>query len=164
MTAIQETLYFECLSTPHRPQPSLAPAAPRSRQEAALIELAAAEDDLTRLSTILNEAFGELLNSFGEVQSIAQKNGHPAEMDLITSRAIMAIQCEDLASQLIGFTQKRLVFAREALKIRTRVPQTRQAEAVHPVEADAHTDRLGTPPVRQDALHAGSAEFFQVTG
>ena len=79
-------------------------ASPRSATIAD--ELEGARDDLTRLSSLLNEAFAELLASFSAIQAAAQSGVANADIDHHKLRAVTALQCEDMVSQLITFTQK----------------------------------------------------------
>jgi hypothetical protein len=127
---------------------------------AAIGQLSGAQDDLTRLSALLNDAFNELLTSFRVVQLVAVNGGNMLEIERSANRAITALQCGDLADQLIGFTQKRLVFVRESLKIERQMPQTvvTQATRYVPTPAAAETGELG--PVRQNAAEAGTIEQF----
>jgi hypothetical protein len=118
---------------------------------AAITELTVAQDDLSRLSDLLSDAFDELLTSFSKAQSIARKAGDVVEMDEYANRAITAMQCEGLASQLIGFTQKRISKARESLKSH---PQAPQMELPNPVWASGFTsctDLQGNAPAHSIA-------------
>ena len=123
-------------------------------------ELSGAQDDLARLSTLLNHAFDELLTSFSGMQSVARKAGKALEIDQFASRAIAALQSEDLACQLIGFTQKRLSLARESLTFRPQVPQTTTRNAVWAAGIATCADLAGTAPVQQHLINPGTVELF----
>lgn len=123
-------------------------------------ELWGAQDDLTRLSGLLRDAFGELLNCFIAVQAAARTAGSLAEMDRVTGRAISALQCQDLASQLIGFTQQRLSRASEALKSTPEISHTPMTVPVWLAGTSAGGESVSVPPVQQDAMRAGTIEFF----
>lgn len=126
-------------------------------------ELEGARDDLARLSTLLNEAFAELLASFSAIQVTAQTAGSSA-FDQHTMRAVIALQCEDMASQLITFTQKRLESARGVLKNLPEMPQTVLTNAVWAAGlatcADLPEGTRAGVPVRQDDMDAGSIDLF----
>jgi hypothetical protein len=152
MTSIQKNIPYENGQPPH----------------ATIGELNGAQDDLRRLLAILTDAFGELMESFSAVQTFARQAGSVPEIDRQASRAIKALQCEDLAGQLIAFTQKRLTLASELLKNCPLVPQTSMTSAVlspvgatgiH-VGAELGSDLAKCAPVQQHAMHAGSIELF----
>jgi hypothetical protein len=126
----------------------------------AIDELSGAQDDLARLSALLKAAFGELLTSFSAIQSVARKTGSSPEMDRFTSRAITALQSEDLASQLIGHTRKRLALAEKSLKIRPQMPQIAATSPVWAAGIAPGPDRAGAAPVQQAAMSAGTIELF----
>ena len=129
----------------------------------AVNELWSAQDDLARLSGLLHDAFGELLNCFISVQSVARMAGSLPEIDRVTSRAIAALQCEDMASQLIGFTQLRLSRARESLNTSSEISRTAITKTAWPIGVNAgvaSAHALPMPPVQQDAMCAGTVEFF----
>jgi len=126
----------------------------------AIHELDIARGDLTRLSVLLSEAFGELLNSFGGVRAIALAHGNMTELDSLAGRAIIALQCEDLAGQMIGFTQKRLTLARESLKNCSPMPQTCLTNVAWPIALASAGGLVPVSPVQQHAMHAGSIELF----
>jgi hypothetical protein len=136
-------------------------------------ELEGARDDLARLSALLNEAFAELLASFSAIQAAAQNGSGNAAIDQHTMRAVTALQCEDMASQLITFTQKRLESARGVLKNLPEMPQTALTDAVWAAGLAACSDlpaatrggshRGGShasAPVRQDGMGAGDIDLF----
>lgn len=118
---------------------------------AAITELTVAQDDLSRLSDLLSDAFDELLTSFSKAQAIARKAGDVVEMDEYANRAITAMQCEDLASQLIGFTQKRISKARESLKSHPQAPQMGPPDPVWASGFTSCTDLQGIAPAHSMA-------------
>jgi hypothetical protein len=126
----------------------------------AMSELDSARDDLTRLSALLRHAFSELLASFGEVQSLARETGSLPELEQFAGRAITALQCEDMATQLIAHTQKRLSLAQDSLKNSAQMPQMRLTSAAWSDGGAPSADPAGVGPVQQDAIHAGSIELF----
>jgi hypothetical protein len=128
-------------------------------------ELKGARDDLARLSVLLNNAFAELLSSFSAIQAAAQSGVARAAIDQHSMRAVTALQCEDMASQLITFTQKRLESAREALKNLPEMPQIRLTDVVWAAGlaacADLTSSAIAPPgPVRQDSMGAGDIDLF----
>jgi len=126
----------------------------------AMRELTGAQADLTQLSAILKDAFGELFGSFNGVQTAAREAGILAAMDGHASRAITALQCEDLAIQLIRHTHKRLNLARDSLKIYSQMPQTCLTSAdLAPATGLIGTSTTDTP-VQQQAMQSGSIELF----
>ena len=140
-------------------------ASPRSATIAD--ELDGARDDLARLSSLLNDAFAELLASFSAIQAAAQSGAANADIDQHTMRAVTALQCEDMASQLITFTQKRLESARGVLKNLPDMPQIPLTTAVWAAGLAACADlpggdetaKAGTP-VQQQSMGAGEIDLF----
>ncbi|MEQ1515480.1 MAG: hypothetical protein ABL931_03220 [Usitatibacteraceae bacterium] len=126
----------------------------------AMHELRGAHDDLSRLSVLLNEAFGELLNSFSVVHLVASNGGDIAEIERSANRAITALQCGDMASQLIGFTQKRLTFVRETLKNEPQLPQIAMTNSAQGSGFSAGADMPRAGPVQQDAASPGTIDLF----
>lgn len=123
-------------------------------------EISHAHDDLVRLSALLDDAFHELLTSFSVVQLVAAGGGNLLEIERCANRAITALQCGDLANQLIGVTQKRLVGVRETLKIASQLPQIAVMDTARATgSADGATlDR--TAPVQPHSVSAGTIELF----
>jgi hypothetical protein len=136
------------------------PTKQASPQFLAASELAGAQNDLTRLSALLNDAFHELLTSFNSVQTVVQRGGNLAEIEQFAGRAIHALQCEDLSSQLIDFTQRRLSIVQESLKIAADVPQIAMTNAVWAAGIAACADLAAAGPVQQDAMGAGTIDLF----
>jgi len=126
----------------------------------AIDDLNGAQDDLVRLAALLDDAFGELLRSFRAVQLAARSEAGASEIDRLARRAIVALQCEDLASQLIGHTRKRLTAARESLKILPQVPQIALTNMVWAAGIATVGEFSSTAPVQQDAMAAGTIELF----
>jgi hypothetical protein len=75
------------------------------------------------LSALLGHAFDELLNSFRVVQLVAVNGGDVAEIERAANRAITALQCGALASELIASAQQRLTRVRLTLQIESQMPQ-----------------------------------------
>ena len=126
----------------------------------AIRELGSAHDDLARLLALLNEAFDELLTSFTAVQSAAVSGGNAADMERFANRAITALQCGDLASQLIGFTQQRLTIVGESLKILSQLPHIALTNAASVAGNGASVGVAMAAPVQQDAMRAGTIDLF----
>lgn len=149
-------------------QPSMTMQHEQAGPSAVADELASARDDLARLSNLLNEAFAELLASFSAIQAAADGSG--ADIGRHTLRAVTALQCEDMASQLITYTQKRLESARSVLKNLPEMPQTPLRNAVWaagltacadlPVASDMPPTMAPSAPVRQDSMGAGDIDLF----
>ena len=126
----------------------------------ALGELRRAQADLARLSDLLAHGFDELLQSFNAIQAAAAAPGGAADIAAFTGRAIVALQCEDIAGQLISHASVRIGRALEALRLHPHVPTTELPAAVWAagVATCAGTQTAG--PVQQDAMHPGTIEFF----
>ena len=131
-------------------------------------ELDGARNDLARLASLLNEAFAELLASFSAIQAAAQSGAANADIGEHTMRAVTALQCEDMASQLITFTQKRLESARGVLKNLPDMPQIPLTSAVWAAGFAACADLPGgseetakaRAPVQQLGMGAGDIDLF----
>ena len=89
----------------------------------AIGELGYADDELARLSALLNEAFNELQTSVSVVRLAAANRGDVVEIERSANRAITALQRAKDARQLIGATQQRLDVIRDSLSIASRAPQ-----------------------------------------
>jgi len=126
----------------------------------AITDLRGAQDDLVRLAALLDDAFGELLRSFRAVQLAARSEADASEIERIATRAIVALQCEDMASQLIDHTRKRLAAAGESLKILPHVPQIALTNMVWAAGIATVGEFSSTAPVQQDAIAAGTIELF----
>jgi hypothetical protein len=113
-------------------------------------EIDAANADLTRLSNLLAEASGSLTNSFGRIQTglddVFAGRGRN-EIDGGLGQAVMAMQFQDLATQLIGFTQRRLSTVRT-------IAETGDDDAAVAMMAER------AAPVRQESLDSGDIELF----
>jgi len=140
--------------------PTSMPAALVPSALSAISALDDAQDDLVRLCALLDDAFGELLRSFSAVQLAAQSEAGASEINRIAGHAIVALQCEDMASQLISHTRKRLVAARESLKILAQMPQIAVTDSIWATGIATLGDLPLTAPVQQDAIAAGTAELF----
>jgi hypothetical protein len=126
----------------------------------AVRELSIAHDDLTRLSALLKHAFDELLTSFSALHAATASGGSEEDIEHFTARAITALQCDDLANQLIGFTQQRLAFISESLKINSQMPQIVVTNAASDAGNAASITQTMAAPVQQDAMHAGTIDLF----
>lgn len=104
-------------------------ALPFDRDPTPISQLRCAHDDLTRLSTLLDHAFDELLNSFSVVQLVVVNGGDVAEIERSANRAITALQCSGLARELIGSAQKRLTDVGRLLQIGPQMPQIAMTSA-----------------------------------
>lgn len=144
------------------PAPTLSTAAPSAHLAATgaapfraaelRAELAAAGADLDRLQALLADACGALLASFEAAQ--AQLGAASPAAAIAGARhelasAVVALQFEDIASQLIAHAQRRLRGCAE------RLASTQAAEG----------DTAGGPPHRsspvgQRAMDAGAVELF----
>lgn len=113
-------------------------------------EIDAANADLTRLSNLLSEASGTLTSSFCRIQTglddVFAGRGRD-EVDDGLGQAVMAMQFQDLATQLIGFTQRRLYTVRH-------IAETGDEAAAAELAAERGA------PVRQESLDAGDIELF----
>lgn len=144
------------------PTPTLSTAAPAAHLAATgaaplraadlRAELAAAGADLDRLQALLADACGALLASFEAAQAqlgAAMPAAAIAGARYELGSAVVALQFEDIASQLIAHAQRRLRGCAERLAC---------AQA-------AEGDTAGGPPHRsspvgQRAMDAGAVELF----
>ncbi len=121
--------------------------------------LLTASNDLDRLQTLLSDACDTLASSFfnasEKVQALQASDTADAaqELSLQLTRAITALQFQDMASQLIAHTHKRL-----------RNCADRLAADAFDVE-DGESAVIEAPPLRpnpvtQDEMDAGSIELF----
>jgi hypothetical protein len=87
---------------------------------AAAQECAAIEADLERLKTIVNDAAGRLLGSFNEFASLEQQTARNeaerARIAMALGSAVTALQFQDMATQLTGHAQRRLVALESCLR------------------------------------------------
>lgn len=120
--------------------------------------LLVASNDLDRLQTLLSDACDTLSASFlgasARVDALREAGTAEAAQALSEqlTRAITALQFQDMASQLIAHTHKRLRNCADRLAADTFEPD--DGEAV--IEAAP----LRPNPVTQDEMDAGSIELF----
>ncbi len=125
--------------------------------------LMTATHDLDRLQTLLSHACDELMRGFhgaaGEIQELVDAAHDTPSQELFDSvvqhlgGAITALQFQDMASQLIAHTNKRLRNCADRI---ARETMGDDEEGVAIVE-DAP---LRPNPVTQDEMDAGSVELF----
>ena len=149
---------------PHAPD---AHAAPMPLLVAADLQdnLMTATHDLDRLQTLLAHACDELMLGFhgatARIREIADRAEHadPCVPDLVADvmqllgGAITALQFQDMASQLIAHTHKRLRNCADRLAQQTMGDDDDEAAVVE----DAP---MRPNPVTQDEMDAGSVELF----
>jgi hypothetical protein len=126
-----------------------APSAENGRTAAQ--ECAAIEADLERLKALVNDAAGRLLESFNEFVNLeprSQRNlEERARIQEAIAAAVTALQFQDMATQLTGHAQRRLVALETCLR-------------------EMYGDGVGGPllqhaqPVRQAEMSAGSVDLF----
>lgn len=124
--------------------------------------LLTATHDLDRLQTLLSDACDELMRGFhgaaGEIQELvdaAQDTPSPELFHSVVQHlggAITALQFQDMASQLIAHTHKRLRNCADRL--------ARQAMADGEDDGVVEDAPLRPNPVTQDEMDAGSIELF----
>ena len=120
--------------------------------------LLTASNDLDRLQTLLSDACDTLSASFfGASARVDALHGADAdqathELTQHLGRAITALQFQDMASQLIAHTHKRLRNCADRLA----------ADAFEPDDGEAVIEAapLRPNPVTQDEMDAGSIELF----
>lgn len=114
-------------------------------------ECAAIEADLERLKALVNDAAGRLLGSFNEIarlEQLAKRSADESErMATAIGTAVTALQFQDMATQLTGHAQRRLVALENCLR-------SLYGEAV------AATLTEHPQPVRQAEMSAGSIDLF----
>ena len=114
-------------------------------------ECAAIEADLERLNTIVNDAAGRLLGSFREFASLEQKTSRNLEerqrVDSAIGSAVVALQFQDMATQLTHHAQRRLA----ALERRLRTLYGQCSGGEH---------REHSQPRPQTEMSAGSVDLF----
>jgi hypothetical protein len=126
--------------------------------------LMTASHDLDRLQALLAHACDELLQGFhgavAQVRSFTERGGSHAEapdlLDGVTRHlgsAITALQFQDMASQLIAHTHRRLRNCADRLAHETMGDDEDGCTIVE--EAPPHPN-----PVTQDEMDAGSVELF----
>lgn len=118
--------------------------------------LLSASNDLDRLQTLLSDACSSLLQGFyGISDDIEQLRALGNDCERIQGhlgRTITALQFQDMASQLIDHTQRRLRSCNDRL--------ARDAFADDDEEALVEEAPLRPNPVTQAEMDAGSVELF----
>jgi hypothetical protein len=144
------------------------PAAPLPLLAAADLQdnLMTASHDLDRLQTLLAHACDELLSGFhgaaGEIQELvdaAQDTPSPELFNGVMQHlggAITALQFQDMASQLIAHTHRRLRHCADRLARETMGGDDDDCDGAAVVEEPP----LRPNPVTQDEMDAGSIELF----
>jgi hypothetical protein len=118
--------------------------------------LLVASNDLDRLQTLLSDACDTLAASFfgasERAQALRAAGVDEAMLSEHLGRAITALQFQDMASQLIAHTHKRLRSCADRLA----------ADAFEPDDGEAVIEAapLRPNPVTQDEMDAGSIELF----
>lgn len=119
---------------------------------AAARECAAIAADLERLKALVADAGDKLLASFNEVAARLPQMALPEverqRLVAAVTTAVTALQFQDMATQLTGHAQRRLIVLQDCLKSLTHEPPD-------PLLA---TTRL--QPVRQNAVGAGAIDLF----
>jgi len=128
--------------------------------------LMTASHDLDRLQTLLAHACDELLSGFhgaaGEIQELvdaAQDTPSPELFHGVMQHlggAITALQFQDMASQLIAHTHRRLRHCADRLARETMGGDDDDCDGAAVVEEPP----LRPNPVTQDEMDAGSIELF----
>ena len=124
--------------------------------------LMTATHDLDRLQTLLSDACNELMRGFhgaaGEIQELVDAAHDTPSQELFDGviqhlgGAITALQFQDMASQLIAHTHKRLRNCADRL--------ARQTMADGEDDGVVEDAPLRPNPVTQDEMDAGSIELF----
>ncbi len=118
---------------------------------AAAQECAAIEADLERLKSLVNEAAGRLLGSFNEFASLEDRAMRDDEerrrVSSAIGTAVMALQFQDMATQLTGHAQRRLA------ALETRLRSMYGDNAMGGLLDHPH-------PVRHAEMSAGSIDLF----
>jgi hypothetical protein len=115
-------------------------------QECALIEA-----DLERLKALINDAGERLMVSFNQVASMLPgmqfDDVQRAQVDEAVRCAVTALQFQDMATQLTGHAQRRLLVLEERLRSLSD-------------EAARGLQMVQPHPVRQVQMTAGSIDLF----
>lgn len=132
------------------PTPSVFDSAPQdcagsgAAQECALIEA-----DLERLKALICDAGDRLLMSFNEVASalpgLSGDDDRLTRLDGAVRAAVTALQFQDMATQLTGHAQRRLLVLEEHLR---------------GMNGRGALDGQASHPVRQVEMSAGSIDLF----
>jgi serine/threonine protein kinase HipA of HipAB toxin-antitoxin module len=114
-------------------------------------ECAAIEADLERLKALVSDAAGRLLGSFHEIAAledgIQRKSEERARVQEAIAIAVTALQFQDMATQLTGHAQRRLLALESCL--RTTYGDTATGVLMERAQ-----------PVRQTEMSAGSIDLF----
>ena len=118
-------------------------------------ELLAAGTELERLERLLSDAVDQLLDRFGRAHALVAESGdaHHAALSAELLAAMTALQFQDMASQLIGHTERRLRSCADRLA-RDVMGDDEDGTAV------VEEAPLRPNPVTQDEMDAGSIELF----
>jgi hypothetical protein len=113
-------------------------------------ECAAIEADLERLKALFSDAGERLMASFNQIAKLEadleRSAADRARVDAAIGTAVIALQFQDMASQLTGNAQRRLVALQECL---------------HALAHEEGATFGSSPqPVRQSAMSAGSIDLF----
>ncbi len=135
---------------------SQAKAAPLAEDgRTAAQECAAIEADLERLKALVNDAAGRLLGSFNEFVNLeprTQRNlEERARVQEAIAAAVTALQFQDMATQLTGHAQRRLVALESCL---------RMMHGEGAGESAGEALRAHPQPVGQAEMSAGSVDLF----
>ena len=124
--------------------------------------LMTASNDLDRLQGLLSHACAELMQGFhgaaGEIQELVNAAHDSPSQELFDSvmqhlgGAITALQFQDMASQLIAHTHRRLRSCADRL--------ARETMGDDDGDAVVEEGPLNPNPVTQDEMDAGSVELF----
>ena len=124
--------------------------------------LMTASNDLDRLQGLLSHACAELMQGFhgaaGEIQELVDAAHDSPSQELFDSvmqhlgGAITALQFQDMASQLIAHTHRRLRSCADRL--------ARETMGDDDGDAVVEEGPLNPNPVTQDEMDAGSVELF----
>jgi len=121
--------------------------------------LMVAGNDLDRLQTLLADACTALMEAFygasGQLQTLHEQIGAEAaaQMQRHLGGAITALQFQDMASQLIAHTSRRLRSCADRLACEVMGDDEDGAAVIE-------TAPLRPNPVTQDEMDAGSIELF----
>ena len=114
-------------------------------------ECAAIEADLERLKALVNDAAGRLLGSFNEIVSMEERTARSLEeRERVASAigvAVTALQFQDMATQLTGHAQRRLLALEACLR-------SQYGDNTVGGLLDHHQ------PVRQTEMSSGSIDLF----
>jgi hypothetical protein len=126
-------------------------ALPQDAGRTAAQECAAIEADLERLKALVNDAAGRLLGSFHEFVALeqqAKRNQDERErVKAAIGSAVTALQFQDMATQLTGHAQRRLVALENCL--RSLYGETAGTGLLEHAQ-----------PVRQAEMSSGSIDLF----